>query len=92
MQFTAEIDVRICGIPARARGTVTSVKGSHSYNAPSDVDYYGYTEVEDVEILDRKGYKAAWLERKMTKKDWSYVETALCEEEPPEPDYPEYDD
>lgn len=28
-------------------------------------DYYGYTEIE-WEVYDRKGYKAAWLERKLT--------------------------
>lgn len=32
------------------------------------ITYYDDAEVE-FEILDRKGYKAAWLERKMTKKD-----------------------
>lgn len=44
------------------------VKGSFNYNAPSDLDYYGYSEVE-FEILDRKGYKAPWLERKVTEED-----------------------
>ena len=27
---------------------VTIVKGSYSHNAPSDLDYYGYTEVDDI--------------------------------------------
>jgi hypothetical protein len=44
------------------------VSGSYSYNAASDWDYYGYSDAE-WEVLDRKGYKAAWLERKLTARD-----------------------
>lgn len=59
------IDARIAGIPYQVkvlsfhrqapwRGSIMS--------CPSDVDWYGYTEM-DYEILDRKGYKAPWLEK-----------------------------
>lgn len=50
-------------------------------------DYYGYTEIE-WKVYDRKGYPAAWLERKIndvirdeidtkaieTVKEWNFVE------------------
>jgi hypothetical protein len=67
--YIAEIETTIAGIPCLIGVTeYDSVAGSYSYNAASDMDYYGYTEC-DWEVLDRKGYKAAWLERKLTSKD-----------------------
>ncbi len=53
----------------------------------SAADYYGYSEVE-WEVYDRKGYRAAWLERKLSDtiraeideqafkavKEWNFVE------------------
>jgi hypothetical protein len=42
------------------------------------LDYYGYTESE-WEVLDRKGYKAAWLERKLSSKDESRIESEIAE-------------
>jgi hypothetical protein len=55
------------------------VKGSFNYNAPSDLDYYGYHEIE-FEVLDRKGYKASWLERKMTEDDIEKIEAQILEQ------------
>ena len=65
MSYIAEIEHRVAGIPCLI-GVIdyTSVEGSYSYNAPSDLDYHGYTDVE-YDILDRRGRKAAWLERKV---------------------------
>lgn len=34
-------------------------------SCPSDVDWYGYTEIEFA-VLDRRGRPAPWLERKLT--------------------------
>ncbi len=74
-----EIESRISGIPCLIRVThFESVRGSYSYNAASDWDYYGYTESE-WEVLDRKGYKAAWLERKLSSKDESRIESEIAE-------------
>ena len=42
------------------------------------MDYYGYTEF-DYAILDRKGYKAAWLEKKMTAADKAFIEEQIAE-------------
>lgn len=64
IQYIDEIPFTISGIPCLIGVThYLKVNGSHSYNAPSDMDYHGYTEC-DYDILDRKGYPAAWLERK----------------------------
>lgn len=75
------IDARISGIPCQVevlsfhrqapwRGSIMS--------CPSDVDWYGYTEM-DYRILDRKGYKAPWLEKKMTDADVEKIEQLICE-------------
>ena len=63
-KYIALVEFRIQGIPCLL-GVVdySKVKGSYSYNADSDWDYHGYIDC-DYEILDRKGYPAAWLERK----------------------------
>jgi len=53
--YIAEIDSRVAGIPCKI-GVVeySRYEGSYSYNAPSDIDYYGYTEM-DFDVLDRRG-------------------------------------
>ena len=56
--------------------TCTVVKGSYDYNAPSDWDYHGYTEIE-FEVFDRKGYKASWLKRKMSEGDKAAIEEVI---------------
>jgi len=57
------IDVETCNV----------VKGSFDYNAASDWDYHGYTEIEFT-VYDRKGYIANWLAKKMTDEDVSRIE------------------
>lgn len=60
-----DIKTTVAGIPAviRVRNFV-SVRGSHSYNAESDMDYHGHTE-SDWEVCDRRGRPAPWLARKI---------------------------
>ena len=71
---TGLFETQIQGIPCQIHVTdCTVVKGSYSYHAASDWDYYGYTEF-DFEVYDRKGYPAAWLERKMTDADRSRIQ------------------
>ena len=66
-----QIDTKIQGIPCLVEVTtfinVEPWKGS-PHTCPSSDDYYGYTEIE-YDVLDRKGYRAKWLERKMTDRD-----------------------
>lgn len=77
-RYYCEIEMRVCGIPAIIRVThFVHVKGSYSYNAPSDIDYYGFTELE-YDICDRRGRLADWLERKV---DGIRGERARLEEE-----------
>ena len=60
-----DIHTTVAGIPAVIRVlNFVSVRGSHSYNAPSDMDYHGYTESE-WEVCDRRGRPAPWLARKI---------------------------
>jgi hypothetical protein len=73
------IETRVAGIPCLISVThFDSVRGSYSYNAPSDMDYYGYTEVE-FEVLDRRGRPAPWLERKLTSKERERIEQEIAE-------------
>lgn len=60
--MTTIIQTRLAGIPCQIAVTnFKRVKGSYSYNAPSDLDYYGYVDY-DYEVMDRRGRPAAWLE------------------------------
>jgi hypothetical protein len=52
------------------------IVGSGSYHAASDIDYHGSVSFV---ILDRKGYEAPWLERKMTPKDESRIYAEIDE-------------
>ena len=73
------VKATVCGIPCAVIVThfiqVPPWPGD-AHTAPSDLDYYGYTEVE-WELYDRKGYRAEWLEKKMTSKDRTELEMFL---------------
>lgn len=59
-------DYRIAGIPCKIEVLQCNrTKGTFSYHASSDLEYYGEAEVE-FRVLDRKGYKANWLAKKMS--------------------------
>lgn len=80
MSFIAEIETRVAGIPCIVGVThFESVRGSYSYHAASDWDYHGYTESEWV-VCDRRGRPAPWLERKLTSKDTSRIESEIAEQ------------
>lgn len=85
LSSTAKRNIRIAGmLEASIQGipclievdTCTVVKGSFSYNAPSDLDYEGYNTIEFT-VYDRKGYIANWLEKKMTEDDISNIEEKI---------------
>jgi hypothetical protein len=79
MTYLAEIESTVAGIPCLIGVTeFSSVDGSYSYNAPSDMDYYGYSE-SGWDVLDRRGRPAAWLERKLTDADRSRIEREIEE-------------
>jgi hypothetical protein len=79
MSYITEIETRIAGIPCIVGVThFESVRGSFSYHAASDMDYYGYVDCE-FEVCDRRGRPAPWLERKLTDKDSSRIESEIAE-------------
>ena len=79
MSYIAEIESRVAGIPCLIGVThFDCVHGSYSYNAASDMDYYGYSESE-WDVLDRRGRPAAWLERKLTDDDRQRIEQEIAE-------------
>ena len=80
MTYIAEIETRVAGIPC-VIGVVDyiSVVGSYCQNAASDWDYHGYTECE-FEVLDRRGRKAPWLERKLTDKIIQEIEQDIADQ------------
>ena len=74
-----DVQTRIAGIPAIVRVThYIKVKGSHDYNAPSDMDFYGYEDY-DFDVCDSRGRLAPWLEKKLTNKDLDRVHTDIIE-------------
>lgn len=64
-KYIALVESNICGIPCLLGVTYYHSQKPNYSSWDSDVDYYGYTEME-YDILDRKGYPAKWLERKVT--------------------------
>ena len=75
--------VRVQGIPCLAyvtgRYIVKPWKGS-VHTCPSSDDWYGCDEIE-FDIYDSKGYRAMWLEKKMTPIDVENIEEAIREYE-----------
>lgn len=65
------IESTVQGIPCLIDVTHFKVVPPHrgsAWSCDSDLDYYGYEELEYV-ICDRRGRPAAWLERKVTDTD-----------------------
>lgn len=75
--YVAEIQHRVDGIPCLI-GVLdyNRTAGSYSSRAETPDEYYGYTE-SNWEILDRRGYPAPWLERKLNDRERDFVEEAL---------------
>jgi hypothetical protein len=62
------VDTRIQGIPCQVYVTHYVSQAPMGRWADSDVDCYGYTEVE-YDVLDRRGRRADWLAKKITDAD-----------------------
>lgn len=66
-KYELVFDTRIAGIPCQIGVTYFHYqppwRGS-AQTCDSDLDYYGYTELE-YDVLDRRGRPAAWLEKKI---------------------------
>ena len=73
------METQVAGIPCTARiDYVSVVRGSYSYNAASDLDYHGYSEI-DWELCDRRGRPALWLAKKLTADDIARIEDEILE-------------
>jgi hypothetical protein len=73
------IETRIAGIPAKIGVThVYRQSGSFQPDEVSDLDYYGYMEF-NYEILDMRGKRAVWLERKLTDSIRTQIEQQIAE-------------
>lgn len=70
------IAVTAKGIPCFADVTHLSIVKAQGPRAASDWDCYGYSEVE-FELYDRKGYRAEWLERKLSDKDFDAIDAQI---------------
>lgn len=78
-RYAAKVKHRVAGIPCLI-GVIDydCVKGSYSRNADSDLDFYGWTDVE-YDILDRKGRRALWLERKVNDSEHNDIVKAVAD-------------
>jgi hypothetical protein len=81
------MDARVCGIPCQVEvieARYIRPQSSNPYGCSSDLDYYGYWEDVDYELYDRRGYRAKWLENKMTPKDHTDLFNFIIENLEPE--------
>ena len=63
-----EIDTHIAGIPCQIKITSYFRQKPLGPRAASDIDARGYTDAEYT-VLDREGYPALWLDRKIKDED-----------------------
>ncbi len=71
------IECRIRGIPCLIEVEhYEKVRGSFRWDEVSDLDYRGYTDCEYT-VYDRKGYRAKWLEAKITEDDDDAIIAAI---------------
>lgn len=72
----------VAGIPCQIHAF--DIRHQKPFNGPahlcdSDLDFYGYFEF-DFEVLDRRGRKADWLAKKLTRNDELQIEEEVrCE-------------
>lgn len=76
-RYEAEIDTRVAGIPCLI-GVVEFSYSEPDRSADNPYDYYGGAEMA-WEVLDRRGRKAPWLERKLTDADRERIEQEIME-------------
>lgn len=72
------IDSHIQGIPCQIRVTHFFVQRPLGPSADSDMDCYGYTDVE-FDVLDDEGRPAAWLERQLNSDDRNAIEQEIIQ-------------
>jgi hypothetical protein len=81
MTYLAEIETRVAGIPCMVGVRSFFHQPPHlgsPLSCDSADDFYGYTDAE-WEILDRRGRKASWLEKKLTAAERARVEQEVAQ-------------
>ena len=76
---TVKMEARIAGIPCQVKMTHCFVQPPLGPNCDSDLDCYGYAEVE-FDVLDRNGRPAPWLEKKLSEHECIEIENLLLKE------------
>ena len=77
MKTTGHFLSHVGGIPCQ-------IVIDHYYRVAADPradnpdDFYGYDEIE-FSVIDRHGYEAAWLQKKMTADDVSRIESEIAD-------------
>ncbi len=72
----ADFTTRVLGIPCGVVIDSCLVVKGQGMRAASDVDCTGFAEI-DWRLLDRKGYPARWLQKKMTDGDKEKLEIEI---------------
>ena len=72
------VETSVAGIPCLADPTHVQIVKPNC-RADNPYDFHGYSEVE-FDLYDRRGYRAFWLEKKMTKDDIERVEIAILKD------------
>lgn len=80
------LDSRVAGIPCKISVTSFFVQRPMGRSADSDMDCYGYTEIE-FDVLDTRGRPAPWLERKLNSDDKNAIEQEIIEAKENDRDY-----
>jgi hypothetical protein len=71
--YLAKIEARVAGIPCLI-GVISNTPGSYHPRANSTFDYYGSSLWE---VLDRRGRRAVWLEKKLSSDDESRIDALI---------------
>ena len=73
-----KIESTVAGIPCLIQIDHVFVQRPLGPSCDSDQDCYGYADVEFT-VLDRRGYEAPWLVKKMTADDHERIENEILE-------------
>lgn len=68
-----DFESTVAGIPCKVRVTYATPYVPASWDAPAEGGDFEF------ELLDRKGYRARWLEKKMSDEDVSRIEREYCD-------------
>ena len=79
MKYTPDFNTKVCGIPC---GVVVEsyhkTEPTYSCMAETPEEYYGDLEIEYF-LVDRKGYRANWLQNKMDQYDKEELEIQIVD-------------